>query len=182
MIVEHAKTLDTLLRSVNFKNPSWDAFIFFAWVGLSIVYSFAAGRGRIVSMLVSVYMAELLVTQAPFLAVAVQDQTHAALFMARLVTFLGLFLFLFMVNSKYVFRSSVDSYRVSSWFFSLIFSFLQVGFLISVILSFLPEATKQNFAPLVQYIFLSPNAGFIWLVIPIVYLAVVGRMVGDVED
>ena len=169
----------SLLHSVNFSNPSWDAFIFFFWIVVSIIYSFSAGRGRIISILVSVYMAELLVIQAPFLSNALGSKLGSVIDLSRLITFLILFGFFFLVLSKFVFRTSVENRGFSSWFFSLIFAILQVGFLISVILSFLPADVKNTFAPLVKFVFVSDTAVFAWLILPIIFLVIIGRHVSD---
>ncbi len=170
---------NSLLNSVNFQNPSWDAFIFFFWAIVAVIYSFSAGRGRIISILVAVYMSELLVIQAPFLSTAVGDQFGLALYLGRLITFLVLFGFFFLVLSKFVFRTSVENRRWGSWVFSLIFAVLQVGFLISVILSFLPPEVKTTFAPLVKFVFISETANFVWLLLPIAFLVFVGRHISD---
>lgn len=169
----------SLINSVNFHNPSWDAFIFFFWAIASIIYSFASGRGRILSILIAVYMAELLVIQAPFLSTAVDAKFGLSLYLARLVTFLVLFGIFFLILSKYVFRTSLETRRISSWFFSLLFAVLQVGFLISVILSFLPPEVKSGFAPLVNFVFVSSTAEFVWLLLPIAFLFLIGRFVSD---
>ncbi|TSC65957.1 MAG: Uncharacterized protein G01um101477_273 [Candidatus Doudnabacteria bacterium Gr01-1014_77] len=170
---------NSLLNSVNFQNPSWDAFIFFFWAIVAVIYSFSAGRGRIISILVAVYMSELLVIQAPFLSTAVGDQFGLALYLGRLITFLVLFGFFFLVLSKFVFRTSVENRRWGSWVFSLFFAVLQVGFLISVILSFLPPEVKSSFAPLVKFVFISDTSNFIWLILPIAFLVFMGRHISD---
>ncbi len=169
----------SLLNSVNFHNPSWSAFIFFFWAIAAVIYSFSSGRGRILSILIAVYMAELLVIQAPFLSTVVDAKFGFGLYLARLITFLVLFAIFFLVLSKYVFRTSLETRRISSWFFSLLFAILQVGFLISVILSFLPPDIKAGFAPLVTFVFLSNTAEFIWLLLPIAFLFLIGRFVSD---
>lgn len=169
----------SLLHSVNFHNPSWDAFIFLFWIIVSIFYSFSAGRGRIITILISVYMAELLVIQAPFLSQEVVSKLGLAAYFGKLVTFLVLFAFFFLVLSKFVFRTSVENRGFSSWFFSLIFALLQVGFLISVILSFLPAEIKSTFAPLVTFVFISNTAQFVWLLLPMVFLVLIGRHISD---
>ena len=169
----------SLLHSVNFGNPSWDAFIFFFWIAGGIIYSFASGRGRSMSILVAVYMSELLVIQAPFLSTALGQQFGGIVYLSRLITFLVLFGLFFMILSRFVFRTAVDSRGITSWFFALVFAFLQVGFLISVILSFLPQDIKDSFAPLVKFIFLNSTAQFVWLLLPIAFLIVVGRHISD---
>ncbi len=170
---------NALLSGLNLHNPTWDVFILLAWAIVSIIYSFGAGRGRIISILISVYMSELLVIQAPFLSTAIGEKFGLAVYLGRLVTFVILFAFLFFILSKFVFRTSVENRRFGSWFFGLIFGFLQVGFLISVILSFLPPATKTNFSPLLQTIFVSQTAEFVWLLLPIAFLIILGRTISD---
>ncbi len=166
---------NSLLHSVNFHNPTWDAFIFFIWIAVSIIYSFSAGRGRIISILISIYMAELLVIQAPFLGTELGAKLGLAVYLGRLIVFLALFSFFFLALSKFVFHTSVESRGFTSWFLSMVFAFLQVGFLISVVLSFLPPEIKANFAPLVKMVFVSNIAAFVWLILPILFLVLVGR-------
>ncbi len=175
----HPNDYQSLLGSINFHNPSWDAFIFIFWGIAAVIYSFSAGRGRIISILVSVYMAELLVIQAPFLSIALGDKFGLAVYLARLITFLVLFGFFFLVLSRFVFKTTVENRRFGSWFFSLIFAVLQVGFLISVVLSFLPPEIKSTFAPLVRLIFISDIAAFVWLLLPIAFLIFLGSFVSD---
>lgn len=170
---------NSLLSSINFHNPSWDAFIFFFWIVASLIYSFSAGRGRIISILVAVYMGELLTIQAPFLIKFLGDRGNVDLYFSQLIIFLVSFAFFFWVLSKFVFRTSFDGRRGGGVIFSTIFSFLQVGFLISVILSFLPPSVKENFAPLIKMVFVTPTAAFVWLLLPIVFLILIGRHVTD---
>ena len=165
----------TLFAGINFHNPSWDAFILLFWLIVSIIYSFAAGRGRIISILVAVYMAELIVIQAPFIGTTAAQQLNVALYLGRLIAFLVMFLVFFLVLSKYVFRTSVEHRGISSWLFSLIFSVLQVGFLISVVLSFLPTEVKVDFSPLISTLFVTQMSQFIWLLLPIAFLVIAGR-------
>lgn len=175
----HPTDYNSLIHSINFSNPSWDAFIFFFWAIAAVIYSFTAGRGRIISILVAVYMSELLVIQAPFLSATLGDKFGLAVYLARLITFLVLFGFFFLVLSRFVFKTSVENRRFGSWFFSLIFAVLQVGFLISVVLSFLPPDVKAHFAPLVKFVFISDLAVFIWLLLPIAFLVFLGSFVSD---
>lgn len=170
---------NSLLNSVNFHNPSWDAFIFFFWIVASLIYSFSAGRGRIISILVAVYMGELLTIQAPFLTKAIVERGNVDLYFAQLIIFLVSFAFFFWVLSKFVFRTSFDGRRGGGVIFSTIFSFLQVGFLISVVLSFLPPSIKENFAPLIKFVFVTPTAAFVWLLLPIIFLMLIGRHISD---
>ena len=164
------------IGGINLHNPTWSAFILLFWIIVSIIYSFSAGHGRIISILVAVYMSELIVIQAPFLGTDAAQKLNLALYLGRLGVFLVMFLFFFLVLSKYVFRTSLEHRGVSSWIFSFLFALLQVGFLISVVLSFLPVSTQQMLAALIQSLFINSTAQFIWLLLPMVFLVVAGRL------
>lgn len=164
------------IGGISFHNPTWDAFILLFWIIVSIIYSFSAGRGRIICILVAVYMSELIVIQAPFLGNGAAQHLNVALYLGRLVVFLVMFLLFFMVLSKYVFRTSLEHRGMSSWLFSFLFSLLQVGFLISVVLSFLPVVTQQSFSSSIQTLFITSTAQFIWLLLPMIFLVVAGRL------
>jgi hypothetical protein len=173
----------SLVQNFNWHTPSWDLFIVLAWVGASIVYSFATGRGRVINILLSVFMAKLLTIEAPFLTNAIYSKVPSSLqSLQQLAAFVAIFLVLFMLLGRFVFKTSADSHRLGSLFFSLIFSFLQIGLLINIILTFLPLGVQENFSQLIQFIFIKKPAGFIWLVTPIVYLVLLGKFVGDTAE
>ncbi len=164
------------IGGISLHNPTWDAFILLFWIIVSIIYSFSAGRGKIISILVAVYMSELIVIQAPFLGNGAAQHLNVALYIGRLVVFLVMFLVFFLVLSKYVFRTSLEHRGMSSWLFSFLFALLQVGFLISVVLSFLPIATQQTFSTSIQTLFITSTAQFVWLLLPMIFLVVAGRL------
>lgn len=164
------------IGGISLHSPTWDAFIILFWIIVSVIYSFSAGRGKIISILVAVYMSELIVIQAPFLGTYSAQHLNLALYLGRLVVFLVMFLLFFLVLSKYVFRTSLEHRGMSSWLFSFLFALLQVGFLISVVLSFLPIGTQETFSRSIQTLFITSTAQFVWLLLPMVFLVVAGRM------
>ncbi len=169
-----------LVRNFNWHAPSWDLFIFLFWIVASVIYAFAAGRGRSLSILVSVYMAKLLVIEAPFLQTAVSKHLPGGLVaLQQLVTFVILFLLLFMFLARYAFKTSADGRQISSFVFGLVFAVLQIGLLINIILGFLPPETRQSLSPLVQFVFLQPYASFVWLVLPVLYLVGLGKFIAE---
>jgi hypothetical protein len=163
----------TNISSAHYSN--WDFLILIAWVAIAFIYSLIAARGRIISVLVAVYMSELVVIQVPFLSSNASQYLGVAGYMGRLLAFLVLFIIFFFILSKYVFRSASEHRGLTSRFLLLIFSLLQIGFLISVIFSFLPPSMKDNFSPLITTIFISQTAVLIWLLLPMVYLVIAGR-------
>ena len=70
-----------------------------------------------------------------------------------------------------------------SWWQVLLFSFLQIGLLIAVVLSFLPDSVSQHLAPLTQRIFVDPYSVFGWVAAPILAMILVrGRIRAEEAD
>lgn len=175
--------INQLARSFNWNTPSWDLFIFLFWGVASMIYAFSAGRGRIINILISIYMAKLLVLEAPFLREAIMGKLPAALAsIQQLAVFVILFLVLFIFLGRYAFRTSVDSRHFASIIFSLVFSILQIGLLINTVLTLLPLPLQQSFSELIQIIFIKGSASFVWLVAPLVYLIIFGKHVADANE
>ncbi len=175
---------NNLVHNFNWHSPSWDLFIILAWLVVAVIYAFTAGRGRIINILVSVYMAKLLTLQAPFLTNAISGRLPGSLAsIQQLAVFVLLFIVLFIFLGRYAFRASVDTrHMVGSLFFSLVFAILQVGLLINIIMTLLPAALQSNFSSLIQIIFVKDPASFIWLVAPLVYLIIVGKHIADTNE
>lgn len=57
----------------------------------------------------------------------------------------------------------------------LLFSFLLTGLLTSIILSFLPSPAINHLTYFTQVVFLSDLGKFLWLVLPVLALAFLGR-------
>jgi hypothetical protein len=172
------------VHQFNWHNPSWDLFIILAWLVVAVIYAFTAGRGRIINILVSVYMAKLLTLQAPFLTNAISGKLPNSLAsLQQLVVFVLLFIVLFIFLGRYAFRASVDSRRmVGSLFFGLIFAILQIGLLINIILTLLPGVAQADFSGLIQTVFIKDPASFVWLIAPLVYLILVGKHLADTNE
>lgn len=172
-----------LIYTFNWHSPSWDLFILLFWLVASVLYAFAAGRGRILAVLVSIFMSKLLVIEAPFLTEALSEKTSIATnSLQQLALFAGLFLLLFIFLSRYAFKSSVDGRQITGLGFTLVFSFLQIGLLVNIVLTYLPEHVRNSFAPLIQFLFLHPMSGFVWLALPVVFLILLGRFISSKHE
>lgn len=168
-----------LVQGFNWHAPSWDLFIFLFWALASVFYAFAAGRGRIIVLLMSLYITKLLVLQAPWLTNAINQKLPSNLSAwQQLVTFLLIFIILFMLLSRYAFRTSADSRHFSSIPYNVIFAVLQMGLLINTILGFLTISGK-TFSSLITLIFIGTTQNFIWLLAPLAFLIILGRAVAD---
>lgn len=172
--------LKNLITTFNWHTPSWDLFIILFWIVASVLYAFAAGRGRILTVLVSIYMSQLLVIKAPFVSSVLSSKLSIGEpSLQQLLVFGIFFMLLFVFLSRYAFKSSVDGRQLSSLGFSLIFSILQVGLLVNIVLSYLPIYIQENFSPLIQFLFLHEYAGFIWLALPVIFLVILGKFISD---
>jgi hypothetical protein len=169
-----------LAKAFNWQNPSWDLFIFLFWTVASVIYAFTSGRGRIINILFSVYIAKLLTLEAPFLTTAIENKLPENLAaVQQLVSFVILFLALFFFLGRFAFRTSADGRHLGSLVFGLIFAVLQIGLLINIILTFLPVDIQQNFGELVRVLFIGQTASFVWLLAPLGFLIVLGRHISD---
>jgi hypothetical protein len=168
-----------LVQAFNWHTPSWDLFIILIWGIGAVLYAFSAGRGRIVSMLMSLYIAKLLVGQAPWITQVVnQKLTGSLVGLQQMVSFLLLFIILFILLSRFAFHTSADRRSLSSVPFALIFAVLQIGLLIQTILGYL-AATGKEFSPLVSTVFLSNGSAFAWLLAPLVFLIGLGNFISS---
>lgn len=169
-----------LIKIFDWHTPSWSLFIMLFWAVAGVVYAFAAGRGRILTILISVYMAKLIVIEAPFLTTELSKHANIPVgSLQQLATFVILFLVLFMFLGRYAFKSSVDGRQLSSLPFGVAFGLLQVGLLINVVLSLLPAHITNSFSPLIQFIFINGQASFIWLIAPLIFLIALGKFVSE---
>lgn len=175
--IEH---LQLLIHNFNWHSPSWDLFIILFWLVASVIYAFAAGRGRILTVLMSIYMSRLIVLEAPFLSAEVGKKLPgAALSLQQLATFAILFIVLFIFLGRYAFKTSADSRRMSSLAFGIIFAIMQIGLLINIVIGYLPELSKSQLSPLIKFLFVGSTASFVWLVLPVVFLIALGRFVSE---
>jgi hypothetical protein len=160
-------------RTFDLATPTWDVFLLLFFLVGSLLYGLTLGRDRIVVIMVSIYMGLAVVTNAPYIrdfsaSVSVNDVA------LRVGAFLGIFVLLFFFLSKNALLRSMDTGRSGGLFQTMMFSFLHVGLLMSVGLSFLPESSLGAFSVQVRGLFLSDPARFAWLVAPIGAMMIFG--------
>lgn len=167
------QTLNTF-ASTSWANPSWDLFIAIFFIVAALLYGFALGRDRVILIMMALYTSLAIVTNAPYIdrLVGVELSINQSIAL-KVTTFLGAFILLFFLLSHSALRHVLGRKSgTASWWHTLVFSFLQVGLLISVTLSFLPASTVTGLAPLSASLFLSDPGKFVWLVGPVVAMFV----------
>lgn len=180
---EKLDLLEALIKNFNWHSPSWDLFILLFWGAAAVLYAMSSGRGRVLSILISIYIAKLMTLEAPFLFELAKKHlpTNMQGF-EQLVVFGASFILVFLFVARYAFKTSADQRPVSGFAYVLLFSLLQVGLLINIVVSFIPLTFTNQLSELVKFLFLQPNANFIWLVLPVVFLIFLGRHVSSSSD
>lgn len=154
------------LQQINWAAPTWDLFIVLFFVVTVFLYGMSLGRDRIIVILVSIYMALAVISNAPLIGKF--DTVNIGQFFAFKVTsFLGLFVLLFFLLSRSALTKTFGNMAAGSWWQVLVFSVFHVGLLVSITLSFLPADAVGHLAPLTREIFASDTARFSWIVAPI---------------
>lgn len=173
-LVQNTTQAQSFLSSINWAQPTWDLFIVLFFVVAAFLYGLSLGRDRVIVILISVYMALAVVNSAPFIGNFRGDIGDTQFFGFRISTFLVVFILLFFLMSQSaLLRTVASSDSRGSWWQVLLFSFLHVGLLISITLSFLPPAAASHLAPLTQKVFVEDVGRFAWIVAPIAAMILV---------
>ncbi len=159
-----------MLSVVNWSAPSQDLFVVLLFIVTVFLYGISLGRGRIVVVLVSIYMAFAVITTAPLSLI--HGVNVEQLFVWKMLAFLVLFALLLLLVSRSALMRVVGNMMAASWWQVLLFSILHVGLLVSIVLSLLPPDFLRNLAPITKMIFATDLARFLWVVAPIAGLAI----------
>ncbi len=158
-----------------------DALFLVVAAALGFAYGIVIGRDRAVIVLLSLYVAFCVVTNAPAISLVSQGLGFGRVPALRVGWFLGLFVILFLI----LWRSSALKNLVRDrghWVHAGIFGLLEIGFLTSTILFLLPAPWISNLPRLFQLVFLHDIARSVWFLVPIVGLATLGKPSGDTLD
>lgn len=167
--------ITNLFSAINWTTPSWDLFIIIFFLAAVFLFGFGMGRNRILITIVSIYMTLALVHYFPFATSGAAEVKLGEEFILKISIFLGTVLALFFLLARSALTSAFSGSAQGSWFQIIIFSFLQVGLLISVILSFLPTEIVGELLPTTKDIFTTGKAQFTWLLAPILAMIIIGR-------
>jgi hypothetical protein len=165
--------LSGFLAGINWAAPTWDLFIVLFFIITVFLYGMSLGRDRVIVILVSIYMALAVVSNAPFLGNWDANVNVGEFFAFRVTTFLGMFVLLFFLMSRSALHRAFGKLASGSWWQVLLFSTFHVGLLVSITLSFLPEGAIGGLAPLTQTLFSTDIARFVWIVAPIVGMVLI---------
>lgn len=158
-----------------------EALFLLVAVLLGFGYGLAIGRDRAAIVLLSLYMAFCVVTNAPVIALVSQGLGLGRIPALRVAWFLGLFIVLFLILWRSSTLKNLSRDR-GHWIHAGIFGVLEVGFLASASLFLLPSDWIGRLPRLFQLIFLHDLARSVWFLAPIIALAALGTSPGITDD
>lgn len=107
-------------------NPSWDLIVLFFFIAVGFFYGLMAGKSRMISFLVSLYISGFLFDKFYYLDQLIKTDSLTSTFMARIGVFLVVLFIINLLFSKVLRLSSDGSEK--KWWQALLLSFLQPGF------------------------------------------------------
>ncbi len=168
-------SVQAFVGSLNWQAPSWDLFIVLFALMSTVVYGFLLGRNRLIVLMMSVYMALAVVNVAPLVTPLLGgDPASPDFYLIRIGLFIFAFVVVFfLVSRTALFNTLAAPEMLSAWWHVFLLSFLQVGLLLSVVLSFLPPESSAILSPFIRELFTTPTARAIWIVLPMLAMALV---------
>lgn len=158
----------------------WDLFIITIFLIAVLVYGLFLGRNRMVILLISSYFSLSITQTLPWSRLSYFgwlgiDETPSSSF--KIVIFLAFILTFYFLMPRSVLSSSlrIKKRGNASWPQLFLLSVVQVGLLIMVILSFLPNDAIVNLGPIIQKLFIGLEAQFVWITLPIVVIILMRR-------
>jgi hypothetical protein len=155
-----------VVHSINLTNPSWDLFVLLAFVVGIGFYLMRGGVGRAFLVLLSSYISFSLVTRLALIEKVLGVNLQNTL-TNKTIIFLAGILVIFFILSRSGFFPMFRQSSKKVWFKTLVISFLQIGLVISLIVSFTSIQEAKNLSMFLRYFFATDGAQFFWLVSPL---------------
>lgn len=166
----------SVLQNINWSAPSWDFIILLFLVVASVIFGLSLGRQRTVVTIVSVYMALAVEKYAPVVQAWLGDGVDNNPII-KTVGFLALFVLIFFLFSHAGLMRNLVGNRGDdgAWYHAVILSFTLVGLMIAAVISYLPPEATNQLSDTTKRLFVTQDAQFIWHVIPLVVMTLVGK-------
>lgn len=149
------------------QNMAQDATLLLVVVFASFIFGMFIGRYKLISILVNIYVALAILAAVPAGYINGYTQT--------LIVFFATLIILTLV-SKRLFEIYISGSGSGFLWRVFAMSFLEVVFLISIVLSILPKKVALEYVSSNSYDYLaSPIAQFIWLIIPLAFIFVIHK-------
>jgi hypothetical protein len=163
--------IQSFINNINWTTPSWDLFIIIIFVAGIFLYGLSLGRDRAFIILISSYISLALLNKSSLIFEVLGIQLDNS-FMNNTALFLGGVFVLFFLLSNSAFTSVFDQSPAGTWMQTLIVSFLQIGLVISIVISFLPPEEINALSSFIKSVFVENQAQFFWLLSPLVSMLI----------
>lgn len=154
-----------IVSSISLTNPSWDLFVLLAFLVGVYFYLFRYGKDKAFMVLLSSYVSLTLVERLPLLKSATGLKLTENFTNKTAIFLAGIFV-LSWIFSHSDFTSIFRHGSKKAWFQTLVVSFLQIGFIISVVISFLPIADARDLSLFLKMAFVDDVAQCFWMISP----------------
>ncbi|TSC52937.1 MAG: Uncharacterized protein LiPW39_502 [Parcubacteria group bacterium LiPW_39] len=148
-------------------SSAWIMLLIF--LAVAFVYGLSMGRSRLVVVTLGTYFSYILTRAIPWQELAFLGVKQAPSSTSQIFIFLALILGFYFLIPHSALRSviKVQGRRRSAWWHALILSVLQIGLILQMVISFLPNKVVTGLSPLAQLVFSGQLAQFCWLLLPI---------------
>lgn len=185
MLENLGSQLATMSGGLSFAHPTWDLFLLLFLVVGTLLFGFALGRDRIMVIMIAMYMALVAASHVPWGAANMTAVvSFDGGFALRVGVFVSLFVVLFLLLTRSALHYAMAGFRTfGSWWESLLLALMQTGLTASVFMSFCPaNFIASRFSPLTRSVFISAWGQFIWVLLPIVVLLIIGQSENRVRE
>jgi len=179
--------LQTFLSTFHIGAASgWDIFIILIFFVGVLIYGFFLGRNRMIVLLLGSYFSWAITQMLPWsrlTSVAWLGLGKTPSPSLKMLVFLGLVLVFYFLIPRSVLSSPLRIRKrgEASWLQLFLLSVVQIGFVVSVLVSFLPNDVIATLAPVIKKIFIGGDAQFVWVLLPILALVLMRRQ-KKIED
>lgn len=157
----------SIINSVDWHTLNWDLFVIIIFIVGVLTYSFFLGRDRVFVILISGYISLALLSKSALIFETFNIQIQLDNFVNTTALFLGYTIVLFFIFSYSAFTSVFDKSPAGTLLQTTTVSFLQIGFFISAIISFLSPEEINTISIFIKSVFVENQMQSFWLLAPL---------------
>lgn len=157
--------IQSIINAIDWTKPSWDLFVVIIFAASVFLYSFGLGRDRVFIFLISSYISLALFGKRSLILGILGVQMNNS-FLTNVAFFAGGIFILFFILSNSAFTSVFNGGVKGTWLQTAIIGFLQIGLVVSVVVSFLPSEEANALSLFIKSFFVDDQAQFFWLISP----------------
>jgi len=159
-----------LLAQASWFTPTWDLFVILFLVVLAFLLGITIKRNKILVLLISIYMAIVVINFFPFGDIFELPKTDEN-FVYPIAIFLAVVIVFYILLSNSALKKALRKTGDKSIFLIFIFSLFSIGLILGTVLSFFPKDLVETFNPITQKLFMAKLSRFLWALLPVLGMA-----------